>query len=185
MKNISKLLVVLILASWGLSAQNEANPWQLSVGVNAVDVYPVGEDAPQGPYFDEFFNVTDHWNILPSISTFTVSKYLKDNISVGFTASLNRIEKWGQTHDDVSVRVDDLMYYGIDGIVKYSLGDLINSTKFEPFVGLGGGYTWIEEGKYNTNSVHDSSAKVGAGTLNGTIGFAYWFTDNIGITYST
>ncbi len=41
MKKISKLLVVLILASWGLNAQNEANPWQLSVGVNAVDVYPV------------------------------------------------------------------------------------------------------------------------------------------------
>jgi len=185
MKKISKLLVVLILASWGLSAQNEANPWQLSVGVNAVDVYPVSENAPQGPYFDEFFNVTDHWSILPSISTFTVSKYLKDNISVGFTASLNRIEKWGETYNDVSVRVDDLMYYGIDGIVKYSLGDLINSTKFEPFVGLGGGYTWIEEGKYNTNSVHDPSAKVGAGTLNGTIGFAYWFTDNIGITFSS
>lgn len=185
MKKISKLLVVLILASWGLSAQNEANPWQLSIGVNAVDVYPVGENAPQGPYFDEFFNVTDHWNILPSLSTLTVSKYLNNNISVGLTASLNRIEKWGQTQNDVSVKVNDLMYYGIDGIVKYSLGDLINSTKLEPFIGLGGGYTWIEEGKYNNNSVQNSRAKVGAGTLNGTLGLAYWFTDNIGLTFSS
>ena len=68
MKTISKLLVLLILSSWGLSAQNEANPWQITIGINAVNVYPVGEDAPQGPFFDEFFNATDHWNILPSLS---------------------------------------------------------------------------------------------------------------------
>ncbi|CAI8363999.1 MAG: Outer membrane porin F [Formosa sp. Hel3_A1_48] len=185
MKKISKLVVVLILASWSLGAQNEANPWQLSVGVNAVNVYPVGEDAPQGSYFDEFFNVSDHWNILPSLSTLTVSKYLKDHMSLGFTASLNRIEKWGQTASNPSVKVSDLMYYAIDGHLKYSLGELLNFSKLEPFVGLGGGYTWIEEGKYNTNTVSKSSALVGAGTLNGTLGLAYWFTDNIGLTYST
>jgi outer membrane protein OmpA-like peptidoglycan-associated protein/outer membrane protein W len=185
MKKISKLLVVLILASWGLNAQNEANPWQLTLGVNAVNVYPVGEDAPQGPYFDEFFNVSDHWNILPTLSTLTVSKYLKNNISFGLTASINRIEKWGQTSDNVTAEVGELMYYGIDGIAKYSLGDLINSTKLEPFIGLGGGYTWIEEGKYNNNSESSSNATVGAGTLNGTLGLAYWFTDNIGLTFSS
>ena len=185
MKKISKLLAVLILSTWGLSAQNEANPWQLTIGVNAVDVYPVGEDAPQGAYFDEFFNVTDHWNILPSLSTLTISKYLKNNLSVGFTASLNRIEKWGQTDSEVSVRVDDLMYYGIDGAVKYSLGDVINSTKLEPFLGLGGGYTWIEEGRYNNNSVSDSSAKVGALTANATLGLSYLFSENIGLTLSS
>ena len=30
---------------------------QITIGVNAVDPYPLGEDAPQGDYFDEFFNV--------------------------------------------------------------------------------------------------------------------------------
>ena len=85
----------------------------------------------------------------------------------------------------MSVRVDDLIYYGIDGAVKYSLGDVINSTKLEPFLGLGGGYTWIEEGRYNNNSVSDSSAKVGALTANATLGLSYWFSENIGLTLSS
>ena len=149
MKTISKLLVLLILSSWGLGAQNEANPWQITIGINAVNVYPVGEDAPQGPFFDEFFNATDHWNILPSLSYLSLNKHIKRNISVGFAASLNRIEKWGQTVADNSVSIDELMYYGLDGAVKFSLGDLVNSSRIEPFVGLGGGYTWMEEGRYN------------------------------------
>lgn len=186
MKKFSRLLAVLILTScWSLSAQNEENPWQLTVGVNAVNVYPVGEDAPQGSYFDEFFNVTDHWNMIPSLSTLNVSKYLNNNFSVGFTASLNRIEKWGQTDSDVSVRVDELMYYSIDGAAKYSLAEVINSTKLEPFLALGGGYTWIEEGKYNNNNLGSSNALVGALTANATLGLSYWFTDNIGLTYSS
>jgi hypothetical protein len=45
MKTISKLLVLLILSSWGLGAQNEANPWQITIGINAVNVYPVGEEC--------------------------------------------------------------------------------------------------------------------------------------------
>lgn len=186
MKKFSKLLAVLILTScWGLSAQNEENPWQLTIGANAVDIYPVGENAPQGSYFDEFFNVTDHWNIIPSLSTLTVSKYLNNNFSVGFTGSINRIEKWGQTDSDISVRVDDLMYYAVDGAVKYSFMDLINSSKLEPFAGLGGGYTWIEEGKYNNNNTGSSNALVGTITANAALGLSYWFTDNIGLTYST
>lgn len=185
MKTISKLLVLLILSSWGLSAQNEANPWQITIGINAVNVYPVGEDAPQGPFFDEFFNATDHWNILPSLSYLSLNKHIKRNISVGFAASLNRIEKWGQTVADNSVSVDDLMYYGLDGTVKFSLGDLINSSRIEPFVGLGGGYTWMEEGPYNNNSSGDSKAKVGAFTANVNLGFSYWFSDAIGLTLSS
>ena len=41
-----------------VNAQDQNNPWQLNFGVNAVDFYPVGEDAPRGGYFDEFVNAT-------------------------------------------------------------------------------------------------------------------------------
>ena len=94
MKNLSRLMFVLLLVLGfsNANAQDDNNPWQISVGLNAVDLYPVGEDAPQGDYFDEFFNVTDHWNILPPLSTFTVSKYLGDNFSFGVTGSINKIE---------------------------------------------------------------------------------------------
>ena len=74
------------------------------------------------------------------------------------------------------------MYYALDGNVKYSLSGLLKTKKLEPFVGLGGGYTWIEEGAFNSNSGGGGSALVGAGTLNGTVGLAYWFSDNVGIT---
>ena len=80
MKNLSRLLfaLVLIVSFNNANAQNQDNPWAIGFGINAVDVYPVGEDAPQGDYFDEFFNVKDHWNILPSLSTLNVSKYVGD-----------------------------------------------------------------------------------------------------------
>ncbi|WP_461533104.1 OmpA family protein [Sinomicrobium sp.] len=158
MKHLSKLLVAafLFVGFSNIQAQDSNNPWQVSFGINAVDVYPTNQ-AGLGTWFDEYFNVSDHYNILPSVSTIAVSRYVGSNFSVGVRGSLNKIDKWG---DDSA---DDLSYYGVDGTVKY------NFTKdgwFDPFVEVGGGYTWIDE--------------IGAGTLNGGIGFNIWFSDNIG-----
>jgi len=167
MKNLSRLLFAMLLV-FGFSntyAQDENNPWSITVGVNAVDFYPTGEDAPLGDTFSEFFNFGDHYNILPSLSSLTVSRYLSNGFSLGVTGSLNRIDKWG----DASV--DNLSYYGIDGTVKYSLGEVLNTSWFEPYLGAGGGYTWVDE--------------IGAGTLNGTLGFNLWFTENVGFTIQT
>ena len=96
-----------------------------------------GEDAPLGGYFDEFFNVGDHYNILPSLSTISVSKYLNDNFSLAVGGSINKIDKIGDSS------ADDLSYYAIDGTVKYSFANAINSKKLEPILGVGGGYTWV------------------------------------------
>ena len=164
MKNLNRLMFALLLV-FGFSstnAQDDNNPWQITVGFNAVDLYPVGEDAPRGDYFDEYFNLNDHYNILPVLSKFTVSKYLGDNFSFGISGSVNKIEKYG----DVSV--DDLMYFGADGIIKYNVGDALGWKKLQPYLGVGGGYTWIN--------------KIGAGTLNGTFGLNYWFSDQFGLT---
>lgn len=160
MKNLSRLLFVMLLA-FGLNnvnAQDENNPIQITLGVNAVDNYPTSDF---GGMFTDFFNVGDHWNILPSLSTISVSKYMGDGFSFGVAGSLNKIEFW----DGMSK--DDLSYYGVDGTIKYSLGKLFGET-IEPYLGAGGGYTWVDE--------------VGAGTLNGTLGFNIWFNDNIGLT---
>jgi len=167
MKNLSRLLfaMLLVLGYSNANAQDENNPWQITIGVNAVDFFPTGEDAPLGDTFSEFFSIKDHWNILPSISTISVSKYLGDNFSFGVAGSLNKIDKWG----DASV--DDLSYYGLDGTIKYSLDELLNSKTVEPYLGVGGGYTWVDE--------------VGAGTVNGTLGFNFWFNENVGLTLQT
>jgi len=162
MKNLSRLLcaMLVVLVMSNANAQDKNNPWQITIGVNAVDFYPVGEDAPRGEYFDEFFNLTDHYNILPSLSTISVSKNLSDKFSFGVAGSLNKIDKWG----DASV--PDLSYYGLDGTIKYNF---IEGTTLDPYIGVGGGYTWVDE--------------IGAGTLNGTVGVNVWFSENIGLTY--
>ena len=167
MRHLSRLLLValLVFSFSNVNAQDDNNPWQISFGVNAVDFYPVGEDAPLGDYFDEFFNASDHWNILPSLSTITVSKYLNDNFSFAVGGSINRVDRFG---DD---SLDDLSYFAVDGTIRYSLADLINSKTIEPTLGVGGGYTWVDE--------------IGAGTLNGVFGLNYWFSESIGLSYET
>lgn len=162
MKNLSRLLfaLLLVLGFSNSNAQDNNNPWQFSFGFNAIDFYPVGEDRPQGDYFDEFFNVTDHYNIVGSAATLTVAKYLGDGFSFGVSGSLNRIDKFGET------LVDDLRYISVDGIIKYSLSDLLNTNKFEPYLGVGGGYVFLD--------------RYSAGTFNGSFGFNYWMNDNWG-----
>jgi len=167
MKHLSKLLVVALVFVGinSIQAQDENNPWQVSIGVNAIDAYPTNDS--DNPYssstlFDEYFNVSDHWNILPSVSYVSVSKYVGDGFSVGARGSLNRIEKIG----DMSV--DDLSHYALDGTIKYNI---LKNTVVDPFVEVGGGYTWIDE--------------IGAGTVNGGVGLNFWFSDNLGLTLQT
>jgi len=174
MKNLSRLFFVAVLiASFSTSnAQDKNNPWAITFGANAVDFYPVGEDTPQGEYFDEYFNVSDHWNILPSISTLSVSRYLSDGFTFTAKGSINKIEKFGSNFDPITGEestnnVDDLTYYGLDGRVSYSFMDIINSKTIDPYLGVGGGYTWVDE--------------IGAGTVNGTLGFKVWFNEKLGL----
>ncbi|WP_372752754.1 OmpA family protein [Mariniflexile sp.] len=162
MKNLSRLLfaMLIVLGFSNANAQDKNNPWQITIGTNAVDAYPSGDGAPfSETIFEDYFNVSDHWNILPSLSTIAVSKYVGDGFSFGVAGSLNKIENWG---DD---SVDDLSYYGVDGTIKYNF---LQGTTIDPYLGIGGGYTWVDG--------------IGAGTLNGTLGLNIWFNENIGLT---
>lgn len=163
MKNLSRLffVVVLALSFSTANAQDKNNPWAVSFGINAVDTYPVGESAPQGDYFQEFFNFKDHWNILPVISTVSVSRYLSDGFTFTATGSLNTIDKFGDAD------VPGLTYFAADGRVSYSFKNAINSNIIDPFIGVGGGYTWVDE--------------VGAGTLNGSLGFNFWISEKVAV----
>ena len=164
MKNLSRLLfaMLLILGYSNANAQDKNNPWQITIAANAVDFFPTGEDAPLGDMFSDFFNVSDHWNILPSLSSISVSKHLGDGFSFGVAGSLNKIEHFGDA------AVDDLSYYGVDGTIKYNF---LDGTTIDPYLGVGGGYTWVDE--------------IGAGTLNGTVGLNIWFSENVGLTLQT
>ncbi|GMN06664.1 OmpA family protein [Croceitalea sp. MTPC5] len=172
MKHVSKFLVValMVLGLNNIQAQDENNPWQVSFGVNAIDVFPTNDNSTStnlpayetGSLFSEYFNTNDHWNIIPSISYIGVSRYIGDGFSVGARGSLNRIENLGD------VQIEDVSHYAIDGTIKYNI---LKNTTIDPFVEIGGGYTWVNE--------------IGAGTFNGGIGANVWFSDNVGLNFQT
>jgi len=167
---VALLALFLITSFSNVNAQDQNNPWVISIGVNAVDFYPSHfekNDVPGlGDHFDEFFNVGDHYNILPSISKITVSKYLADGFSFEAAGSLNKISKIGDNS------VNDLSYYGLDGAIKFDLNKIIGDTSwFNPYASIGGGYTWLDN--------------LGTGTLNGSLGINFWFSDNLGLNIET
>ena len=98
MKNFVKIffvfaLVSLTTQSW---AQDKDNPWQFSFGVSALNFngtnYP--SDKPTldlgSSLFNEYFNVTDHWNVQSSLSTVTLTRYAENGYSFGLRASINK-----------------------------------------------------------------------------------------------
>lgn len=173
MKNLSRLFfaMTLLLAVSATYGQDKNNPWAFGLGVNAVDLYPVGEDSPLGDYFDEFFNANDHWNILPAPSVISVSRYLSEGFTFTAQGSMNRLKKLG-TIDDAGVAtpvsLDNLTYFGVDGLVSFGFMNVLNSRTFDPFIGIGGGYTWVDN--------------IGFGTLNGSLGLKLWLSESFGIT---
>ncbi len=168
MKHLSRFLVasLLVLGVSTANAQDENNPWAVSIGVNAVDIFPTGGDLiSQGEIFDEYFNATDHWSILPSVSKLSVGRYIGDGFTFTVSGSVNKIDKAGELPDGTNVDADDLSYYAADGTISYSLKNVLKSGWFDPYLGVGGGYTWLDEN--------------GAGTFNGSLGINLWLTENL------
>ena len=182
MKHLKSIFAAaLFLFAIGVAnAQDENNPWYIEAGVNGVDFFPVGTTddgrgihgvqnviSNQSELFDEYFNVNDHWNILPSVSRIHVARYLGQNFTFGATGTINRIDKVGDA------RVNDLTYYGADGEIKYSFRDLIGGPGgwFDLSVGAGGGYTWLDD--------------IGFGTANALANVRFWLGKNLSLSFQS
>ncbi|MCK8142353.1 OmpA family protein [Flavobacterium sp. I-SCBP12n] len=183
MKHLNKLLLTVMMVM-GLSshAQDSNNPWAISFGVNAVDTKTSAGGGKNflDRHFSQPFAVKDNWNILPSVSYLSVSKYVGDNFSFGISGSVNKIDKYVKFnptvpgHDSRGYVVSnpgDLMYYGIDATIKYSFMSLVKSKVIDPSLSVGGGYTFFGDSSY--------------GTVNPGAGLTFWFTDNIGLELAT
>ncbi|MBP4140935.1 OmpA family protein [Flavobacterium sp. P4023] len=183
MKHLNKLLLTVMMVM-GLSshAQDSNNPWAISFGVNAVDTKTSAGGGKNflDRHFSQPFAVKDNWNILPSVSYLSVSKYVGDNFSFGISGSVNKIDKYvkfnptAPGHDSRGYVVSnpgDLMYYGIDATIKYSFMSLVKSKVIDPSLSVGGGYTFFGDSSY--------------GTVNPGAGLTFWFTDNIGLELAT
>lgn len=172
MKHLSRFLVasLLLLGLSTVNAQDEDNPWAIGVEFNAIDTFPVGTEnvgrtpAPtKGNFLQEFYNVNDHWSIIPVVSKVSIGRYIGSNMSFTAAGSINRINKIGD------FRVDDLAYFALDGRLLYSFRNIIRPGGwFDPTLALGGGYTWVD--------------KIGFGTMNFGAGIRFWLSEQFGIT---
>ena len=174
MKHLNKLFVALLmLAGFSSQAQDSNNPWAISFGANAVDTR-VSAASSLEDQFSQFFNAKDNWNVLPSVSFVNVSKYVGNNFSFGVTGSVNRLTRYVLPRVEEGpytvVNPGDENYYAIDGVINYSLMNLIKSKRIDPSIHIGGGYTWIGD-------------ELKAGTLNGGLGLTYWFTEMVGLSW--
>ena len=183
MKHLNKIFVAVMMVM-GLSsqAQDSNNPWAISFGVNAVDTKTSAGGGHNwlDKHFSLPFAVKDNWNILPSVSYLSVARSIGDNFSFGLAGSVNKIDKYvkfaptAPGHDSRGYVVSnpgDLMYYGIDAIIKYSFMNAINSKVIDPSLSVGGGYTFFGDSSY--------------GTLNPGAGLTFWFTENVGLELAT
>ena len=163
MKHLKAALLALLLVTGfsNVNAQDENNPWAVSFGANAVDFYSTNS-IPGTTWYDQFFNANDHYNMIPAISRLTVGKYLADGFSVELDGSFNQISKVGD------MEVDDLAFWGIDGVAKWSVGSVVNlGDWWEPYLLVGFGYTWLDDAT--------------TWAVNGGAGMNFWFSDRVGI----
>jgi hypothetical protein len=170
MKHLNKIIIAVVLfAGLNTQAQDSNNPWAVSFGVNALDTRT---DAGGGN-FSQPYKMKENWNILPTISYLGVTRYLGDNFSVGISGSLNKVSKYVTATNSgyVVTNPGDLMYYGIEGLVKYSFKSAIKSEKFDPTISLGVGYSSLDKVTYQT--------------ITPAVGVVYWATKTIGFEYST
>ena len=183
MKHLNKILfAVLMVMSLSSHAQDENNEWAISFGVNAIDTKTSagGGNNWADAHFSQPFAFKDNWNILPSVSYLSVSKYVGDNFSFGVQGSVNKISKFVTFNPTAADRDSrgyvvsnpgDLMYYAADGVVKYSFMNMIKSKVIDPSLHVGGGYTFFGDNSY--------------GTVNSGAGLTFWFTENVGLALAT
>ena len=159
---IAVIALFAFVAVSNVNAQDENNPWAVSVGVNIIDFYNGDDFSDQ---VKDMLGNSD-WNFLPSISRISAEKYLDKGFTLQLAGSLNKIETLRAKDDS------DFMYYNIGANVKYDVNNLIGETGwFDPFVYLGGAYV--------------SADSEGEGMINGGLGFNAWFNDNLGLTFQT
>jgi outer membrane protein OmpA-like peptidoglycan-associated protein len=164
MRNFKLVVLTLLLVTSlsNVNAQDSDNPWALGFGINAVDFYPVNPGTTWGgDWFSEYFNVGDHWNMVPAISRVTVGRYLSDGFIFELDGSFNQISKMGD------MAVSDLSYWAVDGVVKWNISEIAPTGWWNPYLLVGGGYTWVGD--------NDTAA------LNAGVGMNFWMNDKVGI----
>ena len=173
MKTFTHCMVLLLCVSFNLlQAQEELqltekdslvkSSWMFGLGYNIVD--------DSGDVFHELFSFGKQWNALAYPSRISIGRYFKSGIGLEAIGSYNKY-KVGKFIDG-RTNLEEIDYYGLDARLTYDLNKLIGETGwFDPYVGVGAGYT---------EANNESRA-----TYNAVVGFRTWFSDRIGLDFSS
>ena len=129
MKNLLTALGLILCFSSSIYSQTEENPWLFGVGFNSVNA-----ESSESTIYK-----------LPSLS---LSRYIFENFSVGINYSEN----------DVRISNQDLYYYSIDGIIKYTIPgeSKILGVDADPYLFAGYGLSNYGEGDVSFGSLNTS-----------------------------
>ena len=157
-------IFLVLLSISNFNAQDSDYKWQFSFGTNAVDV-----EADTSTPIADYFNINDNWNTAKSpISMFSISRFVGNNLSVGVGASFNSISKYATGLELADITND---YFTVDAMLKYDLSDALPirllGIDFEPFVGVGPGWTWFDNQDGFTGNL--------------SIGVNHWLSESFGI----
>jgi len=170
------IIISFLLFNTSLFSQNNENQWIFSVGYSAVDLYPSGakEGKPyysQGKVFEDFFNVSDHWNF--GGPTISVSKLIVKSFYLGIEMSINEIKKI-EGQDKI-----DFPYYSGEVFLRKTFN---NKKKLRPFIKSGFGISGIDRGLFG-DSIPFS--QYFSKTLSPSFGAQFRLTDHIGFEISS
>lgn len=136
--------------------------WLVTLGTNIVD--------DSGHDFGRLLDIKDGWNMVPFPSRFSVGRYFRNGIGLEAVGTYNKYTE-GKVVDEV-VNPEDIAYFGLDFRINYDLNMILGDTGFfDPYVGIGAGYT-------------DANHQ-GRGTYNAVVGFRTWFSDRWGLDFSS
>ncbi|MUH36899.1 OmpA family protein [Zobellia amurskyensis] len=173
MKSYIYFIVFVLCASMNLlQAQGEfqltpkdsivKSSWMFGIGYNIVD--------DSGDVFDELLSFGEQWNALPYPSRVSIGRYFESGIGIEAIGSYNKY-KVGKFIDG-RTNLEESHYYGLDARLTYDLNKIIGQTGwFDPYLGVGAGYT---------EANNEPRA-----TYNAVVGFRTWFSNRIGLDFSS
>ncbi|MDG1824407.1 MAG: OmpA family protein [Flavobacteriaceae bacterium] len=156
-----RILFTLILGAQILilQAQTALNPWQITLGANAVEFYERGgieyQMGNDGIQFDNKINYSKY------LSYLEVSRYLGRGISFQLGGTLNQVDR---ITSNPSENPD--LYLSVDGGLAFSPS--LNTGNFNPTLSLGLGYTSINDYDHITTNLG--------------LGLTYMFDQSFGLT---
>jgi outer membrane protein OmpA-like peptidoglycan-associated protein len=168
--------ILFFLNSRLLFSQKNENQWIITAGYSAVDLYPSGAEIgrpyfPQGEIFEDFFNVSDHWNF--GGPTISISKLISKSFYLGIEMSINDIKKIeGQ-------QKIDFPYYSGEVFIRKTFN---NKKRLRPFVKSGFGISGIDRGLFG-DSIPFS--QYFSKTISPSFGAQFRITNHIGIEVSS